>query len=303
MTRFLSGLLTGSRELPPEIREALNQLDALLTVRPALARSIAVLREVLPLLGNAPATVTGVPLTTAAVRARWQSGTPLLCDNALSFDVADFQRRWRSVCTALGRQAATPATGRPLARLLQRPGWNAEQLVHEVLGGQAGQIRARAETDGLEPEQVATAVRLTLFPLLASIAAATAAERSKLCWPHGYCPTCGSWPHLAEYRGLEQLRFLRCGRCASGWEFPRLQCPYCATRDHHRLAYLHVEGEELRARVATCDGCGGYVKIVATLSALTAPELLVTDLATTHLDLAALEQGFDNVGWTCSPTT
>ena len=33
-------------------------------------------------------------------------------------------------------------------------------------------------------------------------------------WPHGYCPTCGSWPLLAESRGLEQLRLLRCGLCA-----------------------------------------------------------------------------------------
>jgi FdhE protein len=111
-------------------------------------------------------------------------------------------------------------------------------------------------------------------------------------WQQGYCPTCGSWPLLGEFRGLEQVRFLRCGMCTAEWEFPRLCCPYCGTRDHQLLGYLHVEGEEGKHRAATCDGCRGYVKMVTTLSALDGPHLLVADLATMHLDLAAGEQAY-----------
>jgi len=65
--------------------------------------------------------------------------------------------------------------------------------------------------------------------------------------------TCGAWPVLAEQCGLEQLRYLRCGLCASSWEADRLLCPFCITRDFHVLGYLQVEGEEPRQRVATCD--------------------------------------------------
>jgi FdhE protein len=111
-------------------------------------------------------------------------------------------------------------------------------------------------------------------------------------WHRGYCPTCGSWPLLGEARGLEQDRFLRCGWCASAWPIDRLHCPFCGNRDHHTLGYLHVEGEEDRHRAGTCDLCHGYVKWVSTIFALSEPQMLVADVATIHLDLAAAERGF-----------
>jgi formate dehydrogenase maturation protein FdhE len=53
-----------------------------------------------------------------------------------------------------------------------------------------------------------------------------------------------------------------------------------------------VEGEENRYQAATCGECRGYVKMASTLSPLTPVQLLVTDLATLHLDLAADKRGF-----------
>jgi FdhE protein len=91
---------------------------------------------------------------------------------------------------------------------------------------------------------------------------------------------------------LEQIRWLRCGLCAAQWELSRLRCPYCAGSDHRRLGYLHVEGEEGRYRAATCDECGRYTKMVSALTPLSPAQLLVTDLATVHLDLLAADQGF-----------
>ena len=111
-------------------------------------------------------------------------------------------------------------------------------------------------------------------------------------WDHGYCHVCGSVPLLGELRGLDQSRFLRCGLCAAGWEVPRLWCPFCHNRDHERLSFLHGEGEEAKYRVSLCDGCRGYVKMVSTLSALPPLHLLVADVATLHLDLAAAERGY-----------
>jgi FdhE protein len=135
-------------------------------------------------------------------------------------------------------------------------------------------------------------LRFALFPVLSRVNVALSPLRQNQRWEQGYCPTCGSWPLLGEFRGLEQVRFLRCRMCTAEWELPRLCCPYCGTRDHQLLGYLHVEGEEGKHRAATCDGCRGYVKMVTTLSALDGPHLLVADLATMHLDLAAGEQGY-----------
>jgi FdhE protein len=121
---------------------------------------------------------------------------------------------------------------------------------------------------------------------------ALAPLRQGIHWEQGFCPTCGSWPLLGEFRGLEQRRFLRCGLCATAWEFPRLLCPFCGERDHQQLGYLHAEGEEASRRASTCDSCRGYVKMVATLTPLSEAALLVADLATLHLDLAAAERGY-----------
>ena len=53
-----------------------------------------------------------------------------------------------------------------------------------------------------------------------------------------------------------------------------------------------TRGEENRCRAATCDACHGYVKMVSSLDGLAEARLLVTDLATLHLDLAAADRGF-----------
>jgi FdhE protein len=148
---------------------------------------------------------------------------------------------------------------------------------------------------GLPVGQTALILCLTLFPVLAAANAALDPLRQGLAWEHGYCPTCGGWPLLGEFRGLEQTRFLRCGLCAAEWAFPRLCCPFCGTREHQLLGYFHVEGEEGMGRASTCAGCRRYVKMTPTLVALSAPQLLVANAATLHLDLVADQRGYSRV--------
>jgi FdhE protein len=169
-------------------------------------------------------------------------------------------------------------------------------LVAAVLAGEPGRVHDRADALGLVAGLTATVLRLTLFPVFVTAAAALEGLRAGSPWLHGYCPACGGWPLLGEFRGLDQSRFLRCGLCASGWEVPRLYCPYCGTRDHERLQFLYGEGEEARYRAATCDACRGCVKMVTTLSALPPLHLLLADALTLHLDLAAAERGYGQPG-------
>jgi FdhE protein len=165
-------------------------------------------------------------------------------------------------------------------------------MLQEVLAGRPEMVRGRADALGLNAALAATVLRWTLFPVLSQFRASLEPLLAHARWERGGCPVCGSWPLLGEFRGLEQTRYLRCGLCAAAWEFPRLCCPYCGERDHRQLGYLHVEGEEGKERAATCDACGGYVKMVSSLSALSGPKLLATDVATLHLDLMAAEFGF-----------
>jgi FdhE protein len=179
-----------------------------------------------------------------------------------------------------------------LAQALERGRIHGNELAHEVLAGRPEAIHAKADALGLDAGLTAMVLRLVLFSAMVPINSALASLRGQTPWEHGYCPTCGSWPLLGEFRGLEQTRFLRCGLCAAEWEFPRFRCPLCGVRDHQQLGYFQVEGEEAKYRAATCDNCHGYVKMASTLAALSAPQLFVADLATLHLDLAVVERGY-----------
>jgi FdhE protein len=143
-----------------------------------------------------------------------------------------------------------------------------------------------------EPDLAGAVLRFVLFPGLAAIESEATPLQQGVVWERGFCPTCGSPPLLAEFRGLDQSRFLRCGLCAGSWEVPRQWCPACGTRDHQALGFLSREGEENRYRVATCDACRTGIKALSTLSALPPLMLLVADAATLHLDLAAAERGY-----------
>ena len=62
---------------------------------------------------------------------------------------------------------------------------------------------------------------------------------------------------------------------------------------HERLGYLTPESDEQMRRVEVCDTCRGYLKGVTTVRPLVARAILLDDLMTVHLDVAALERGYN----------
>ncbi len=115
-------------------------------------------------------------------------------------------------------------------------------------------------------------------------------------WSRGYCFFCGAWASLAESRGIDRSRHLRCGRCGADWVAPPLRCVYCSEADHTKLGFLEPQGELQTRKVETCATCRGYLKSVATLTPLSIVELLLCDVETVELDLAALERGYRRPG-------
>jgi FdhE protein len=111
-------------------------------------------------------------------------------------------------------------------------------------------------------------------------------------WMEGYCPVCGAWPAFAEIRGIERRRYLRCGRCGGGWQAPCLSCSYCGTTDYEELLALVPEKSGLNAVIETCKRCRGYIKTFTTLQGSPPAKVMVDDLASVDLDIAALEQGY-----------
>jgi FdhE protein len=111
-------------------------------------------------------------------------------------------------------------------------------------------------------------------------------------WEEGYCPACGAWPAFAEVRGIERSRYLRCGRCGGGWQVHCLSCPYCGMTDHEELVSLVPVKSGSNAVIGACKRCLGYVKTFTTLQGSPPAKVMVDDLASVDLDIAALEQGY-----------
>jgi FdhE protein len=288
---FLRKILGRSPPLSPEVQAGLADLEQIKGQRPALSQLVDFFREVLPLLAEDPGPVATPPIPREQAAAKIGSGTPLLRGEPFMPDAAPLRRRCLAVAACLeAHHGGGPAAA--LVAALRQGRLDPFELSRAVLAGDAGTIPARADALGLLAGQLLMVLRLGLWPVLTRVQAALAPVRDRLPWQEGYCPVCGAWPLLGEFRGLEQLRVLRCGLCAAGWDFPRLRCPFCGTSDHQALGYFHVEGEEARQRTATCETCRGYVKMVTSLQELGPVQLLVADVTTAPLDLAAAERGF-----------
>lgn len=110
-------------------------------------------------------------------------------------------------------------------------------------------------------------------------------------WMEGYCPVCGAWPAFAEVRGIERSRYLRCGRCGGEWQAHLLYCPYCGNTDHKEQVSLVPESSP-KSAVDACKRCLGYVKTFTTLQGSPPAMVILDDLASVELDVAAAEQGY-----------
>jgi FdhE protein len=292
---FLRRWFGGARVAPPSVEEARAELDRVAEARPGLRPLLGWLRELLPELVPVEAAVPVLAVSAEQARERLGEGVPLLRGQAVPVDGKAFRQRWQRACEALEAQQAD-GTALALAEAVRKGRLEPGAMVAGVLAGEPEGVRERAGALGLDAGLATTMLRFTLFPTFAGVQPALRPMREGVVWERGYCPVCGSWPLLGEFRGLDQSRFLRCGLCAAGWEVARLWCPFCDNRDHEKLAFLHGEGEETKYRAAVCEACRAYVKMLSTLSALPPLHLLVADAATLHLDLAAAERGYASHG-------
>jgi FdhE protein len=269
------------RETPSaELRGALEDLDRLGKERPDLAAPARNLARLLEVAFLSPEAFAIVPLDFEALLRGWSEGTPAFRSHPPELDGPGLMARARSIAKVIESKDAST-----LRNSLRKRRIDLGSLAREVFAGRPEAVsRASAEV-GVDPDLTASVLRLALLPALSRLSAAMDRARSEGAWDRGDCPNCGSRPLLAESRGLEQRIAYRCGLCASDWPGERLRCPACGESSPRSLRYSFVEGEQERFRLACCDSCSYHWKVVSTLSPLSAPGLLVADLASFHLDV------------------
>jgi FdhE protein len=215
---------------------------------------------------------------------------PLLHGRTLEVDADRLQRLVHRLVSA----AVAPGgnvTGVESLKRYQPSAADGVALLAAAVRQDGEELGALAAAAGVSTGAMTSLAHLAALPLLQSCGRLLE-DLVPRFWPHGYCPICGAWPTLAERRGLDRTRRLRCGRCAAGWEVQWLCCIYCGEREHEQLGSLVPDDRGEMLKVETCASCRGYLKSVATLQEIPSFELLLQDLETVELDLVALDLGY-----------
>jgi FdhE protein len=165
------------------------------------------------------------------------------------------------------------------------------QLFTASLCQESDRIGEIAAVPGVDAEAFHAVVALLPVPFLQACNRRWASSISA-SWVEGYCPVCGSLPAFAEVRGIERNRYFRCGRCGGEWHARALYCPYCAMSDHDELVALVPEKAGSNSVIDACKRCLGYVKTFTRLQGCPPGAVMLEDLASVDLDVAAIEHGF-----------
>jgi hypothetical protein len=318
-------------DVPPTNTELLLALDrrvaALRTSRPDLADALDLQQTLIrATLESARAPIAQpFALPREQVAARIREGVPLLHDQPVQIDIHFAADLFSRIVNALQQRGAADLQQRGTADVpqrgaadLQQPGDDADlqprlnSLVDAATGGlldphqlfteafvqHDDHLAELASSVAADPELLIAVARQAAAPLLRAFAERLVplVERAdEPGWTSGYCPICGAWPLLDELRGTEPGRFSRCAGCGTGWRARGLGCPYCGNDDARSLHTLTMQTEP-RFRVSACDRCHGYLKIANTFDPAPSALLQLDDVASRHLDVAAIERGYHRPG-------
>jgi FdhE protein len=276
-----------------------RRLAALRTSRPQLEDALAVQALIIRTQLSSPRApdVSAFPLPRQEVAARLHDGVPLLHAQPIDIDVHFAADLFGRQLNALAEHEEDVSDGSSSVQLLIAAATSGllgpEQLFGEAFVGHADHLAQIASGAGVPPDPLAAIATDSVAPLLRAYAARLQpllvqvdADR---VWERGYCAVCGRWPLLAEQRGPEATRWLRCGACGTGWRNQAPACPYCGATDDQAL--LTVDGES-RFNLAVCGRCGGYLKVGRAFDAAPPELLALDDVASLHLDERAAGRGY-----------
>jgi hypothetical protein len=133
----------------------------------------------------------------------------------------------------------------------------------------------------------------------ATAAMAAAGKYDWMNWSSGLCPICGTPASSAIVLDEGELqggrRWLSCPTCRAKWEYARLRCVRCGSRDMKDLEYLYDESDPGH-KIHTCKKCHGYLPVAfeKDLKIIGIPE--VEEVVMVRLETVAAERGFTPLG-------
>ena len=225
---------------------ASGELAPYLTLLAAVSQAQA---EILPALPEPPP-----PSAEALERAR-QFAMPPLDRSAPAADQAPdpvLRQTCRRLFDALDPAPKPAAAQAALNRLRAADDRSLDDMIAAAL--------ADAAPDGALAEQVFLASALQVH--FARLAARLPGERL-IPVSVGVCPACGARPGvsvISDRPGSEGVRYAACSLCATQWNEVRIKCLGCGSTE--RVGLQEIEGQGGAIKAETCDGCGGYLKVL-----------------------------------------
>jgi FdhE protein len=256
-------------------------LNGLRRERPEWEPWLVVVDEILREAGS-PTWEAAVPPAQAQ-----RTAVPLLAGTTLTLENGLVRRLFERLIRTASR-AGTPKMSSLKTALHADLEW--VPLFTASLCQDSDRITEIAAVSGADTEALHAVIGLLPIPFLHACNRRWASSISA-SWVEGYCPVCGSLPAFAEVRGIERNRYFRCGRCGGEWHARALYCPYCAMSDHDELVALVPEKGGSNV-IEACQRCLGYVKTFTRLQGCSPGAVVLEDLASVDLDVAAIEDGF-----------
>lgn len=233
---------------------------------------------------------------------QFDQAAPLLAHASIVLRI-DLLRDWLKHLIRTAADSGTPEMA--TLRAAEKSDVEAVQLFRAALAQNTRKLETIALDCGADPKAFQSVAQLMPIPFLHACNRLWASAYTET-WPEGYCPLCGAWPALAEVRGIERARYLRCGRCGQQWQAHALRCLFCNTDDHEQLVSLVPQNKSSPARtIEACKRCAGYLKSFTTLQGGDALGVIIDDLASVDLDIAAVDQGYrrpERPGYLLNPT-
>ena len=284
--------------------------NAVLELRPELGPAVDLQRRLIGLVLDLDQTLqTGrVPrlsLPPKYLALKLRRGVPALAGEPIPLPVATLTKTLLRLCAELADGGAGEVAEH-IQSAIERGDLEAGSLLSASLSRDQAAIRTGATHRGLAPDLVWLVAELAVAPFARTLLRVLFESASQTRgpepdesrgglttaldeWNHGYCPSCGSWPAMAEV--VNGHRALRCSLCAAAWELSTYACVYCA--ESGELFVTAAPDEERKdRRLELCSGCGSYLKTVDVEAFSPFPLLSIGDLETMDLDVAAMDHRF-----------
>jgi len=279
------------------VDRVLSALDTMIDDNPALEPAVDFYEEVLPILYGAVPRLDGLTLHMESAQTKLREGVPLLWGEFMGAETPGVEPNIELFMT-LCRLAADNTVGdnsvpdgEKIIKAYLAGTLDLQQLLTLTLNLDHAGLTEKARSLGVDVTLLTSVANMTLTPICHAYENAFSAAMDFGDWQQGYCPVCGDWPILGEFRGSDKIRHLRCGRCTSAWKFSRLTCLWCNNTEREEIGFL-FDPESETWRVDTCDHCKGYIKTKTTFEPLDGDMLLVQDLMTMVLDEVAGQEGY-----------